>query len=47
MSLWRVLPSVVIFSVVAGFAASSQAELASGKFYEIVGGKVDARTYNG
>ncbi|WP_287179049.1 c-type cytochrome, partial [Mesorhizobium sp.] len=23
------------------------AELASGKFYEIIGGKVDARTYNG
>ncbi|RWF50232.1 MAG: cytochrome C [Mesorhizobium sp.] len=47
MSLWLVLPSVVIFTVAAGFAESSQAELASGKFYEIVGGKVDARTYNG
>ncbi|RWL18225.1 MULTISPECIES: c-type cytochrome [Mesorhizobium] len=47
MPLWLVLPSVAVFTVAAGFAASSQAELASGKFYEIVGGKVDARTYNG
>ncbi|MER8827345.1 cytochrome C [Mesorhizobium sp. M0938] len=50
MSLWLVLPSVVVFTVGAGF--SSQADLttgklATGKFYEIVGGKVDARTYNG
>ncbi|PAQ05352.1 cytochrome C [Mesorhizobium temperatum] len=47
MSLWLVLPSVVAFTLAAGFGASSQAELAAGKFYEIVGGKVDARTYNG
>jgi mono/diheme cytochrome c family protein len=46
MSPWLV-PSVVVFTVAAGFGASSQAELASGKFYDIVGGKVDARTYNG
>ncbi|RWO05391.1 MAG: cytochrome C [Mesorhizobium sp.] len=47
MSPWFVLPSVVVFTVAAGFAASSQAELAPGKFYEAVGNKVDARTYNG
>ncbi len=47
MPLWLVLPSVVVFTVAAGFGAFSQAELASGKVYEIVGGKVDARTYNG
>lgn len=47
MSPWLVLPSVVVFTVAAGFGVSSQAELASGKFYEIVGNKVDARTYNG
>ncbi|RWM77358.1 MAG: cytochrome C [Mesorhizobium sp.] len=44
---WLVLPSVVVCTVAAGFCVSSQAELASGKFYEIVGNKVDARTYNG
>lgn len=43
MSAWLVLCLVV---VTAGFAASS-AELAPGKFYEVVGNKVDARTYNG
>ncbi|ESZ11502.1 MULTISPECIES: c-type cytochrome [unclassified Mesorhizobium] len=43
-SAWLVL-CVVVFTVGAGFGA--QAELAPGKFYEIVGGKVDARTYNG
>ncbi|RWK35955.1 c-type cytochrome [Mesorhizobium sp.] len=42
---WFVL-AVVVFTVAAGFAASS-AELAPGKFYEVVGNKVDARTYNG
>ncbi|WP_287059322.1 c-type cytochrome [Mesorhizobium sp.] len=46
MSPWFVL-AVVVFTVAAGFAASSQAELAPGKFYEAVGNKVDARTYNG
>ncbi|TIL69581.1 c-type cytochrome [Mesorhizobium sp.] len=39
--------AVVVFTVAAGFAASSQAKLAPGKFYEAVGNKVDARTYNG
>ncbi|WP_244749509.1 MULTISPECIES: cytochrome C [unclassified Mesorhizobium] len=43
MSAWFVLCLVV---VTAGFAASS-AELAPGKFYQAVGNKVDARTYNG
>jgi mono/diheme cytochrome c family protein len=43
MSAWLVLCLVV---VTAGFAASS-AELAPGKFYQAVGNKVDARTYNG
>jgi mono/diheme cytochrome c family protein len=47
MSLWLVLPSVAVFTVAAGFGASSQAEPATGKFYEIVDGKVDGRTYNG
>ncbi|RWP37752.1 MAG: cytochrome C [Mesorhizobium sp.] len=46
MSPWFVL-AVVVFTIAAGFAASSQAELAPGKFYEAVGNKVDARTYNG
>jgi mono/diheme cytochrome c family protein len=46
MSPWFVL-AVVVFTVAAGFAASAQAELAPGKFYEAVGNKVDARTYNG
>ena len=46
-SPWFVLPSVVVLTVAAGFAASSQAELAPGKFYDVVGNKVDARTYNG
>ncbi|TIS94935.1 cytochrome C [Mesorhizobium sp.] len=47
LSPWLVLPSVVVLTVAAGFGASSQAVLAAGKFYGIVGGKVDARTYNG
>ncbi|PAQ00969.1 c-type cytochrome [Mesorhizobium mediterraneum] len=46
MSPW-LIPSVVVFTVAAGFGAPSQAELAAGKFYEVVGAKVDARTYNG
>ncbi|MEI8700252.1 MAG: cytochrome C [Mesorhizobium sp.] len=46
MSPW-LIPAVVVFTVAAGFGASSQAELAAGKFYEVVGAKVDARTYNG
>ncbi|MER8481448.1 cytochrome C [Mesorhizobium sp. M1322] len=46
MSPWLV-PSVVVFSLAAGLSASSQDDLATGRFYEIVGGKVDARTYNG
>ncbi|RWK47868.1 c-type cytochrome [Mesorhizobium sp.] len=45
MSAWFLL-AVVVFTVAAGFAASS-AELAPGKFYQAVGNKVDARTYNG
>jgi mono/diheme cytochrome c family protein len=45
MSPWLV-PSVVVLTVAAGFGASSQ-EPAAGRFYEVVGGKVDARTYNG
>ncbi|RWP59506.1 c-type cytochrome [Mesorhizobium sp.] len=45
MSPWFVL-AVVVFTV-AAVAASSRAELAPGKFYEAVGNKVDARTYNG
>ncbi|WP_143744425.1 c-type cytochrome [Mesorhizobium prunaredense] len=47
MSAWFVLSSVVVLTVGAGLAASSQAELAPGKFYDVVGNKVDARTYNG
>jgi mono/diheme cytochrome c family protein len=49
MSPWLqlVLPSVVVFTVAAGFGASSQDDPATGKFYKIVDGKVDARTYNG
>ncbi|MER9657445.1 cytochrome c [Mesorhizobium sp. M0152] len=49
MSPWLqlVLPSVVVFSAGGGFGASSQDDLTTGKFYKLVNGKVDARTYNG
>jgi mono/diheme cytochrome c family protein len=46
MSPWLV-PSVVVLTVATGFGASSQDDPATGRFYEVVGGKVDARTYSG
>lgn len=49
MSPWLqlILPSVVVFTLASGFGASSQDDLTMGKFYKVVNGKVDARTYNG
>lgn len=46
MSPWLV-PFVVVLTVAAGLSASSQDDPATGRFYEAVDGKVDARTYNG
>jgi mono/diheme cytochrome c family protein len=42
-----VLSSVVVCSLAVGVDAASQDEAPAGRFYQIVNGKVDARTYNG
>jgi mono/diheme cytochrome c family protein len=41
------LLSVFVSSLTAGLGASLQHETSPGKFYRVVDGKVDARTYNG
>lgn len=50
MRRWRhvVVPTAVAFALAAGLAAATgQDEAPVGRFYRIVDGKVDARTYNG
>jgi mono/diheme cytochrome c family protein len=41
------LLSIIVSSLAAVVGASSQDEPVGGKFYRVVDGKVDARTYNG
>lgn len=42
-----VLSSAVVCGLLLGIEARSQADAPAGKFYRVVGGKVDAQTYNG
>jgi mono/diheme cytochrome c family protein len=42
-----ILSSIVVFALAIGTGAVSQDGAFGGKFYQIVDGKVDARTYNG
>jgi mono/diheme cytochrome c family protein len=49
MRPWKplALSSTVVCSLAVTVAAASQDEALAGKFYRVVDGKVDARTYNG
>jgi mono/diheme cytochrome c family protein len=49
MSSWRrlVLSALAVGGLASSVGASSQAEAPAGKFYRVVDGRVDARTYNG
>jgi mono/diheme cytochrome c family protein len=49
MHPWQllILPSAVVCILASGVDAPSQEGIAAGKFYKVVDGRVDARTYNG
>lgn len=49
MHPWQqlILSSVVVCSLAVDGGAASQDDAPAGKFYRVVDGKVDARTYNG
>jgi mono/diheme cytochrome c family protein len=49
MRPWQqlVLSSVVVCGLAIGVGAASQDDALAGKFYRVVDGKVDTRTYNG
>ena len=49
MCLWHqvIRSSVLVGALAVGPGAAAQEAVPAGKFYRIIGGKVDARTYNG